>query len=53
VALEPERQARWISDFFVLDFMEYPRANKTLAANSLILGTERIYQPNSLILDSV
>jgi hypothetical protein len=51
--LEPERQVRWISDFLVLDLIEYPRANKTLAANSLILGTERIYQPNCLSLDSV
>jgi hypothetical protein len=49
----PERQVRRISDFLVLDLIEYPRANRTLAANSFILGTERIYQPKWFILDPV
>jgi hypothetical protein len=51
--LAPERQVRRISDFLVLDLIEYPRANRTLAANPFILGTERTYQPKWFSLDPV
>ena len=51
--LESVRQVRWISILLVLGFIEYPKAKRTLAANSFILGTERIYQPKGLSLRSV